>query len=228
MLQLGKSATVDLQETEKFGAAIKNSRYRKTYHLYPSVLEDDTLDSGFLGNHVIVEINTYGNPFPFIKLPVKSFIAEMMYRRGLSSLIEELDMEPFELNVLDKRQTLCEKIVSLLRFSFEENAVARLASKIRHFYDIHFLLSDYECKEYLNTRLKADLRTLVEHDKREFDRPPLWRTSSILDSPLLVDFENVWRKISPVYLSEVGALTYGNASLRGRYSTFFRDSSSYS
>lgn len=209
VLHLGKDTTIDLEETEEFGESIKNSRFRKTYHSYPSVIDrtDTLLD--FLGNYVIVEINTYGNPYPFVRQFVKPFITEMMEKRQLEGLIAQLDMAPFELNVLDKRRTMCEKVVSLLRFSFEEDPMAGLTSKVRHFYDLHFLMKDKECHEYLDSSFPVELRELVAHDKAEFDRPPLWKTSDVLQSPLLTSFSEMWKRIAPVYQSEVGALSFG-------------------
>lgn len=209
VLHLGKDITIDLEETEEFGRAIKNSRFRKTYHSYPSVIEGTDSSLDFLGNHVIVGINTYGNPYPFVRQSVKPFITEMMEKRRLDDLIMQLDMAPFELNVLDKRRTMCEKIVSLLRFSFDEDPVAGLSSKVRHFYDLHFLMKDSECHEYLESSFPDELRDLVEHDKAEFDRPPLWRTSDVSQSPLITSFAEMWNRISPIYQSEVGALSFG-------------------
>lgn len=157
-----------------------------------------------------MEINTYGNPYPYTQKSIKSFITEMMERRGLDRMIAELDMLPFEQNVLDKRRTLCEKVVSLIRFSFEDDAVAGIASKIRHFYDLHYLMQDKECVEYLNSEFSIDLVNLIAHDKSEFDRPSHWKTSDVLTSPLFVDLNSIWGKVSSVYSSEVGALSYGN------------------
>ena len=209
VLHLGKDTTIDLEETEEFGESIKNSRFRKTYHSYPSVIDRTDTSLDFLGNYVIVEINTYGNPYPFVRQFVKPFITEMMEKRQLEGLIAQLDMAPFELNVLDKRRTMCEKVVSLLRFSFEEDPVAGLTSKVRHFYDLHFLMKDKECHEYLDSSFPVELRELVAHDKAEFDRPPLWKTSDVLQSPLLTSFSEMWKRIAPVSQSEVGALSFG-------------------
>lgn len=209
VLHLGKDTTIDLEETEEFGESIKNSRFRKTYHSYPSVIDRTDTSLDFLGNYVIVEINTYGNPYPFVRQFVKPFITEMMEKRQLEDLIAQLDMAPFELNVLDKRRTMCEKVVSLLRFSFEEDPMAGLTSKVRHFYDLHFLMKDKECHEYLDSPFPVELRELVAHDKAEFDRPPLWKTSDVLQSPLLTSFSEMWKRIAPVYQSEVGALSFG-------------------
>ena len=109
---------------------VKNNRFRKTYHIYKSVIGGiNRGTSNVMSNQVIVEINTYGNPYPYERREIKPFITEMMERRGLNDMIADLDMKPFVLNVLDKRRTLCEKVVSLLRFSFEDDPTAGPISK---------------------------------------------------------------------------------------------------
>lgn len=208
--KIGKETTADLEEFDVPEGTIKNNKFRKTFHRYESVLGERKRNLNFLGNYVIVEINTYGNPYPYLKKRIKPFITEMLERRRLYSLINELEVEPFELNVLDKRQTLCEKIVSLLRFSFEDNVTAGIASKIRHFYDIYYLTQDKDCIEYLNSGFSNDLLQLIAHDKAEFDRPPKWKNTDIMESPLLSDFDSIWMKVSPIYKTEVGALSYGS------------------
>lgn len=70
-------------------------------------------------------------------------------------------------------------------------------------------MHDEECKEYINSGFSADLLKLIVHDKAEFDRPPKWKSSDVLLSPLFTDFGIIWNKISGVYTSEVGALSYG-------------------
>lgn len=47
--------------------------------------------------------------------------------------LEQYNLEAFEVNVLDIRQTLLEKLVSLIRFSFKENPVESISEKIRQF-----------------------------------------------------------------------------------------------
>lgn len=208
VMRIGKDTTVDLTKIESEGQTVKSNRYRKTYHQYDSVIAEPNSRYKFLGNHVIVEINTYGNPYPFVEKQVQPFITEMMAQRGLTDMIREMDMEPFALNVLDKRRTLCEKVVSLLRFSFEDDPIQGLSSKIRHFYDLHFLTMDKDYTDYLHTDFPKDLLDLIAHDKQEFDRPPQWRDSDLQTSVLFTDFDAVWQRISPLYLSEVGALSY--------------------
>lgn len=207
--KIGKDTTADMEELDMPEGTIKNNRFRKTYHGYSSVLSSRKESLNFLGNHVIVEINTYGNPYPYVRRTISSFITEMMQRRGLNSMIKDWDMEPFELNVLDKRRTLCEKIVSLIRFSFEDDAVTGVASKIRHFYDLYYLIQDDECAKYLKTFFAEDFIALIANDKAEFDRPPKWKEANILSSLLFVDFGSLWKDISGIYNTEIGALSYG-------------------
>lgn len=201
-------STVDLKTMENEDT-IKNNRFRKTYHEYNTVLPTGKKSLDFLGRYVIFEINTYGNPYPYERKTVKPFITEMMQRRGLADMITELDMESFELNVLDKRQTMCEKIVSLIRFSFENDPIAGLSSKIRHFYDLHYMVADEECQEFLKTDFPKNLLDLIAHDKAKFDRPPLWKDADIHTSILFTDFDGAWKVLAPKYKSELGELTYG-------------------
>lgn len=207
--KIGKDTTIDMEEIDIPDDTIKNSRFRKTYHRYTTVLNQKREALRFLGNYVIVEINTYGNPYPYVRRKIQTFITEMMMLRNLNSLIDELDMTPFELNVLDKKRTFCEKVVSLIRFSFENDAIAGIASKIRHFYDLYYLMQDNECIKYLKAEFPEDLIQLIAHDKAAFDRPKKWKDSEVLSSPLFINFNSVWNKVSGIYNSEVGALSYG-------------------
>ena len=59
-------------------------------------------------------------------------------------------MEPFEINVLDYKRTLCEKISAVARASFEGDEVySQLKEKIRHLYDIYHLMQEDEIKAFL-------------------------------------------------------------------------------
>lgn len=207
--QIGHASTVRLTETEDAGT-IKNNRFRKTYHSYNSVIRQRDPKLDFLGNYVIVEINTYGNPYPFERRQVSSFITDMLQNRGLYELIQEYDMSPFELNVLDKRRTMVEKIVSLLRFSFTPPDYKELKEKIRHFYDLYFMCGDKDCLEYLNADFPKHLLELIEHDKQEYDRPPQWKDSEILSSVLFTDFDGIWKMLEPQYMTVLDSLCYGD------------------
>ena len=118
-------------------------------------------------------------------------------------------MLPFEVNVLDRRQTLTEKLVSLIRYSLADNYIQGLTAKIRHFYDLHFLLNDTDTQEYLKSNdFKSDFNNLFSQVQQRFDKPEGWRNRNLMDSPLLKDFHSVWNTLSKVYSRELPDLAY--------------------
>lgn len=201
-----KEMTQGLQEQDVPELTSKGSRYRKALFNYSSSMNDPMYS--FVANRVIVEINSFANPYPYEKRQIKSLITSYMEEKGTQSLIEEYDLHPFDLNVLDKRRTLCEKVVSLLRFSFADNPVEGLSSKIRHFYDIYFLLNDAECMEYVGGDFMKDAKDLIEHDKETFDVPEKWKGSPISEAPLLNSFDELWKELGGLYERELKALAY--------------------
>ena len=201
-----KEMTKGLQEQDVPGLTSKGSRYRKVLYQYPTSVNESLY--GMVANRVIVEINSFANPYPYVKRQIRSFITSYLEEQGIQSLIEEYDLHPFELNILDKRRTLCEKLVSLLRFSFMDNPIEGLGSKIRHFYDIYFLLND-KCVEYLKGDFIKDLYELIEHDKKVFDVPEKWHNAPVSEAPLLNSFSELWTELSRLYERELNALAYG-------------------
>jgi predicted nucleotidyltransferase component of viral defense system len=138
-----KDISKDLSEIEVSGVTSKFSKYRKSVFTYP--LTGNFKISAGVSNNLILEVNSFANPFPYEKLEIKSFITEFLEKTKSNDFIKKYKLESFHLKVLGKKQTLLEKIVSLIRFSFEEDVNNSIARKIRHFYDIHFLLLDKEC-----------------------------------------------------------------------------------
>lgn len=201
-----KEMTQGLQEQDVPELTSKGSRYRKTLYQYPTSVHDPLYS--FVANRVIVEINSFANPYPYVKKQIRSFITSYLEENSMQSLIEEYDLHSFELNILDKRRTLCEKVVSLLRFSFMDNPVEGLSSKIRHFYDIYYLLNDAECMEYMKGDFMNDTKELIEHDKKAFDVPQKWHSSSISEAPLLNLFDVLWNELSGFYERELNVLAY--------------------
>ena len=91
-------------------------------------------------------------------------------------------------NEMILRQTLCEKTVSLIRFSISEDPLASLSSKIRHFYDLNALLAIKELEEYVcSEEFVNDVETLVKHDQEAFDEPAGWKDLKDLNQSPVVD-----------------------------------------
>lgn len=196
-----------MTEIDMPGETSKGSRYRKTYHRYKSVIAISN-EKALVGDHVIVEINSFANPYPYERRPVSSFIAQALQIKGHDRLIVDFGLQPFEINILDLRRTLCEKVASLLRFSFGDNPAMELGKKIRHFYDLHFLSQDNACQEYLATDFLPELQELVLHDKETFSTPARWPNADIFTSPLLTAFDPLWASLSKRYEEELEMLAF--------------------
>lgn len=186
----------------------KGSRYHKAYYAYPRY-KDSQLFSFINAGEILIEINSFANPYPYAKKRITSFIYDFLVVNEAMDIIEEYDLQPFEVNVLDKRRTLTEKLVSLIRSSLGDRYKENLAAKIRHFYDIHFLWNDPDCAHFLNgEEFISEFNALVEHDRQQFSEPDGWQTRKISDSPLIGHFKETWEYLGPVYEKELSSLAY--------------------
>ncbi len=186
----------------------KGSRYHKAYYVYPSASKIQSI--GFINSgELLLEINSFANPYPIEKRPVRSFIHDFLKLQHAEDIIEEYELEPVTVNVLDKRRTLTEKMVSLFRASLGDKSAENLRAKIRHFYDIFHLWQDSECREYIMAgEFKTDFNTLIEHDRTQFNEPAGWQVHSILSSPLLTGFYKIWSPLSEIYEKELSSLAF--------------------
>ena len=205
--KIEKAITADLTEIDEPGVTRKGSVYRKTLFQYPS-----NINSRFLNNiqkRIIIEINSFANPYPFVQQKITSFIADFLITTNQAEAIQEYGLQQFSLNILDKRRTMLEKLVSLIRFSFSDNPSRELANKIRHFYDLYYLTNDEECVKYLQSiEFQKDLSELLIHDQQEFDEPKGWQTKAIKDSPLIIDFPALWANLRSTYQFELTPLAF--------------------
>lgn len=202
-----KDISKNLTEIKNTGVTRKFSKYRKSVFTYPLTGNFNT--SAGISNSLIIEVNSFANPFPYESLEIKSFITEFLEEIKALDLIRKYKLEAFRLNVLDKKQTLIEKIVSLIRFSFEEDVNKSIAEKIRHFYDIYYLLAEKQCSDYIESkRFREDFRELIVHDKNAFDEPKGWNEKDFKKSVLINEFEDIWDGVKSIYVKELSDLSY--------------------
>lgn len=87
--------------------------------------------------------------------------------------------------------------------------IKAVASKIRHFYDLVYLASDEECLKYVQSAdFQKDLLVLFEHDQQEFDEPKGWKTRTLKESYLFIDFPTLWKSLSRTYQNELTPLAF--------------------
>jgi len=206
--RIAKEMTIGLNEITVPGVTSKGSRYYKAMYAYPNVLGRAIKEAVNIGQ-LLVEINSFANPYPYERKTIESFITDFFLRTGNESIIEEYELQPFSLNVLDKKQTLIEKLVSLIRFSLSDNYKYEVAAKIRHFYDLHYLLQDEDCAIYLHSeQFRKDFEALLSHDKETFDKPEGWKEKSVDSSPLLFDFSTAWKSLKDTYNKELPGIAF--------------------
>jgi len=205
--RLAKDMASELEENVVQGVTSKGSRFYKAIYQYQNLV--GATSSAVKTGQLLIEINTYANPYPYIKQEISSFMADYFMEINRQDIIEQYELKPFLINVLDKRRTIVEKLISLIRFSFEEDVVKSVASKIRHFYDLYYLASDSECATYIQSKdFQKDLSELLIHDQQEFDRPKGWQTKTVSDSPLVKDFPALWVGLRSIYRNELTPLAF--------------------
>jgi hypothetical protein len=203
-----KNMTAGLTELVIPGVTSKGSHYHKAFYIYPRALDVQQVGAIKAGQ-LLVEINSFANPYPSEKCKLWSFLTDFFVQTGNKDLIEEYEMQPFEVPVLDKRRTMTEKLVSLLRCSLASNPIPELTAKIRHLYDLHFLLQNAECHAYLRSdAFKEDFASLFQHDQQSFEKPDGWQRKTIFESPFVTDFHLIWETLQNVYLRELPDLAY--------------------
>lgn len=206
--KVAKEMATDLEEVQVEGVTSKGSQFYKAVYAYPDMLKPKTKTAIISGN-LLVEVNSFANPYPYESKSITSFIETFLNKTGNHDLITENNLHPFKVNVLDKRRTMIEKLISLIRFSFSENPVVAIASKIRHFYDLYFLANDQGCAYYLSSPdFKKDFNKLYEHDQAMFAEPENWVGKIANQSPLMIDFPVLWTKLKDTYNSELSQLAF--------------------
>lgn len=205
--RLAKDMSADLNELVVPNVTSKESRFYKAIYQYPNLV--GLTASAMKAGQILIEINTYANPYPYINKEISSFLTEYLVTIGRIDLIEQYNLKSFSINVLDKRRTTVEKLVSLFRFSFEADTIKSLSSKIRHFYDLYYLINDNECYDYIqSTAFQSDFQELFIHDQQQLSEPNGWCLKSVKDSPLIKDFQGIWMKLSPNYRKELMPLAF--------------------
>ena len=210
--RLAKSMTKGLVEKLSPGVTSKGSNYYKAIFSYEGLTELTDMSTAIpvKTGQIMVEINSFANPYPYDECVIDNFVRIFLHESGNQEIIRQYDMDTFSLKVLDKKRTATEKIVSLIRFSLSHDYEIELPKKIRHFYDLYYLKENKECSRYFNSEeFICDLRSLLHHDREMFDNPKGWNVRKLSESPLFHSFSEMWEAtLSVVYNEELSCLAY--------------------
>lgn len=196
-----------LPEIEVPGITNKFGMIRKTAHTYQHHFDGQF---GQVRDIIILETTWLGSFEPYTTANVSSFVAEMMVTTGQSALIEEYNLQPFQVKILSKERTLCEKIMSLVRFSFTPDPIADLSNKVRHIYDIHKLLSMEDVRTFFNSAdFESMLLKVSADDVISFKNNNEWLANHPSTAIIFSDTENTWNQIKNIYFTTFADLVYG-------------------
>lgn len=196
-----------LPEVEIEGVTNKLGMIRKTAHTYSKELQGDL---GQIREVIVLESTWLGNYEPFANQSLNSLVGEMMVDNGQMATAEEYEMIPFEARVLDTTRTFCEKIMSLVRFSYTEDPLEDLKKKIRHTYDLHKLLQQEKILEFFNSPAFEEMMLKVANDDAVgFRNNNQWLVHHPSKALVFRDLEAVWNELKPIYNSDFANLVYG-------------------
>jgi len=196
-----------IPEIEIEGITNKKGMIRKTAHNYPKIFEGLF---GQIRDNLIVEATWLGSFEPFEKGKVSALIYEMIFETNQQQIADEYALNPFEVNVLSPKRTFCEKIMSLVRFSYTVNPIEDLNNKIRHIYDLNRMLKNKEIIEFFNSQEFEKLLVIVANDDMlSFKSGNEWLQNHPTQAIIFKESENVWDKLKTTYFSTFSKLVYG-------------------
>ena len=205
--KISKCVSNVLPEIEVEGITNKLGKIRKTAHSYPRAF---TGHFGQVRDIIIVESTWLGNFEPHTTANVSSFIYEMMLYSNQQNLIEEYKMNPFEVLALNPKRTLCEKIMSLVRFSQTQDPINDLRNKIRHTYDIHLMLKNNNLNIFFQSNeFETMLLKVANDDVVSFKNNNNWLVNHPVNTIIFANTLDTWSKVKDVYKSSFNELVYG-------------------
>jgi hypothetical protein len=180
---------------------------RKTAHTYAKEFKGSY---GQVRGVIVVEATWLEYFEPYTTKTISSFVGSMMINNGQQDIAEANGLLPFELLVLEPTRTICEKIMSLVRFSYGENPMDDLKKKVRHTYDLHQLLQQKEFSDFFDsTAFSAMLLKVANDDVASYKNSNEWLIHHPNEALLFKDLENVWAALKVVYNGDFKNLVYG-------------------
>ncbi|WP_439234879.1 nucleotidyl transferase AbiEii/AbiGii toxin family protein [Lonepinella koalarum] len=185
----------------------RTGKIRKTAHSYQHYFSGDYAQAR---DFIVLESTWLGYFEPFESKKISSLIGLILAKNHQSEIITQYDLGDFPVNVLMPSRTLCEKIMSLVRFSYDPNPITALRNKIRHIYDIHQLLSRAEYRRFFDgSEFEKMLVRVARDDIHSFKNNNQWLSHHPVESLVFKD-ETIWEQLEFPYQNEFGKLVYGN------------------
>jgi len=205
---IGKIVSNVLPEVEIAEITKKMGMNRKTVHTY---------SKEFIGKYgqvrdvIIIEATWLGYFEPYMEKETNTFIYKMMLKNDQDKLASEYKIQPFKVLVLKPERTLCEKIMSLVRFSYSEIPMEDLRKKIRHAYDLHKMLKNTDVLRFFKSEDFGQMLLKVANDDvLSFKSNNSWLVHHPNEAIIFKKTEYVWKEIKTTYSEDFKNLVFGD------------------
>jgi hypothetical protein len=196
-----------LPEVTIEGLTQKMGMNRKTAHTYAKEFKDSY---GQVRDVIVVEATWLGYFEPYTTKTISSFVGSMMLNNDQQDIAASNGLLPFDVLVLEPTRTICEKIMSLVRFSYGENAIADLKKKVRHTYDLHQLLQQKEFSVFFDSPVfTAMLLKVANDDVASYKNSNDWLIHHPNEAIIFKNLEQVWKELKLSYTGDFKNLVYG-------------------
>lgn len=197
-----------LPEVQIEGITNKKGMIRKTAHTYGKSFKGEF---GQVRDIIVLETTYLGRFEPYHDSQINSYIGESLIEANQHSLAVEYNLLPFTVQVLHAKRTLCEKIMSLVRWSYGEDPIQQLKDKIRHTYDINQLLKVEEVNTFFESEeFYTMLKSVKEDDLLSFKTDNQWLNYHPKDALIFSETEEVWNNLKSTYNIDFRRLVYGD------------------
>lgn len=203
-----KHITTDpFSEVFQEGVTSKRGLSRITLHSYPRYIE--AANFGAARDKLLLEVNCFGKPSPFQKMPVRSMIGDFLYSQGSHDLLKQYNLDQFEVLVLDLRITFLEKVLSLVYASFEDgNSVGReVIARMRHFYDLANMFESQEIQNFLNSS-DAKNKIVEIREAEKLGSRSKWSDRALAGSTLFSNSKKALDEVKKSYQSSMRDLVF--------------------
>ena len=187
----------------------KNSHFRKMRFEYPRI-DNSAEVEGQITDSILLEVNAFADPEPYNKMAISSYIADFFINTGQKNAVVEYELESFQMNVLCTSRTVCEKIMGLVKASYGDDHIDQLNRKIRHLYDIYFLMNDdFTGKFVESVGFHEMTKKVIACDRGTFKSTP-WFDELLSSACVFSDLEGIWHSLEGTYNNEFKAMVVGD------------------
>lgn len=204
--KISKTVEPILPEIEVKDLTRKFGMIRKTAHHYPRIGVSGNL--GQVRDFIIIESSWLGNSIPNEIFSISTLIFEGL---GSNPVFQGRDdLNPFEVRCLSFERTFCEKIMSLVRFSYDASPIEALRLKIRHTYDLHMLLKLERISIFFDSPEFSNLiMEVAKGDQISLKASKSWIEKHPRESLIFSNPETIWKELRTSYLDEFNQLVVG-------------------